>query len=48
LLPKPNSLASVYYEPELDRFVADLEAAVAGSPYLRHPAMAAAYGLDTT
>jgi hypothetical protein len=24
-LPKPNSLASIYYEPELDRFVADIE-----------------------
>jgi hypothetical protein len=47
LLPKPNSLASIYYEPELDRFVADLETAVDSSPYLRHPAMAAAYGLDT-
>jgi hypothetical protein len=46
LLPKPNSLASIYYEPELDRFVADVEAAVAASPHLRHPAVASAYGLD--
>jgi hypothetical protein len=47
-LPKPNSLASVYHGAELDRFVADLETAVAASPYLRHPAVAAAYGLDAT
>lgn len=47
LLPKPNSLASIYYEPELDRFIADLEAAVTASPYLRHPTVASAYGLDT-
>jgi hypothetical protein len=46
LLPKPNSLASIYYEPELDQFVADLQAAVAASPHLRHPAVASAYGLD--
>jgi hypothetical protein len=45
-LPKPNSLASIYYEPELDQFVADVEAAVAASPHLRHPAAAATHGLD--
>ena len=45
-LPKPNSLAKVCYEPELDRFVDDVEAAVAQSPYLRHPVVAAINGLD--
>jgi hypothetical protein len=44
LLPKPNSLASIYYEPELDRFVGDLEAAaaVSASPQIRHPLAAKA------
>jgi|SRR6266542_4729545 len=46
LLPTPNSLASVYYEPELDRFVADVERAVVASPYLRHPLSAAANSLQ--
>jgi hypothetical protein len=45
-LPKPNGLASIYYEPELDRFVADAAAAVKSSPYLRHPVAATSYGLD--
>ena len=27
-LPKPNQLAAVYYEPELDQLVTDLEVAV--------------------
>ena len=27
-LPTPNSLASVYYQPELERFVDDIERAV--------------------
>lgn len=45
LLPKPNSLASIYYEPELGQFVTDVEKAVAASPFLRHPAAAAANGL---
>lgn len=46
LLPTPNALALIYYEPELDRFVADVESAVAASPHLRHPLVAAVYGLD--
>jgi hypothetical protein len=46
-LPKPNSLAAVYYKPELDRFVSDLEAAVVASPHLRHPVAAAAHGLES-
>jgi hypothetical protein len=46
LLPTPNSLASVYYEPELERFVADVERGVAASPYLRHPLAAAANSLQ--
>ncbi len=46
LLPKPNALASIYYQPELERFVEDLEAAVAASPHLRHPNAATTYGLD--
>jgi hypothetical protein len=45
LLPTPNSLAVVYYEPELERFVAEVEKAVTASPYLQHPVAAAANGL---
>lgn len=46
MLPTPNSLACVYYEPELERFVADVEQADAASLYLRHPIAAAANGLQ--
>lgn len=46
LLPKPNSLARVYYEPEMEQFLADVESSVANSPYLRHPVAAAANGLQ--
>lgn len=44
-LPKPNSLASIYYQPELAQFVDAVEAAVAASPHLRHPVAAAAHDL---
>jgi hypothetical protein len=44
-LPKPNSLASIYYQPELTQFVKAVEAAVSASPHLRHPLAATAHGL---
>src|SRR4029077_11113404 len=45
-LPKPNGLAKIYFASELERFVADIEAALDAAPYVRTRMVVRNYGPD--